>query len=214
MFSKTKPIKIATFGDSLTQGGAPPNCEHPGVYQYFMVKILEKAGWIVNSVNWGIGGELMGQIAARVPQALPVEIISIAGGTNDVWRYSNFDDEMSREVVDGVIEEMDRAVDFVLKGPNGKKTKIIVCSTPPILPSNAVSTAASDNAIKLRGMIEEYAKKKKVFFCDIFAAMKDKSGRARKELVNPDGVHFTIEGNKAFGETLGKKILEIIEGKI
>jgi lysophospholipase L1-like esterase len=213
MFSRSTILKIATFGDSLTQGNPPPNCEHPGTYQNFMVKIIEKEGWKVYSVNWGIGGQLMGQISERVPQALPVDIISITGGTNDVWRFSNFDEEMSREVREGIIEEMNRAIDFVLNGPNGNKTKIILCSTPPILPSIAASKAASDNVIKLRPMIEALAKKRNVYYCDIFAAMQDQNGRARKELVNPDGVHFKQEGNKAFGEALGKKILEILNEK-
>lgn len=214
LFSKSKIIKIATFGDSLTQGNPPPNCEHPGTYQHFMVKILEKEGWMINSVNWGIGGQLMGQISVRIPQALPVDIISITGGTNDVWRYSNFDEEMSKEVREGIIEEMNRAIDLVINGPNGNKTQIILCSTPPILPSIAASVAASDNVIKVRPMIEALAKRRNVYYCDIFASMQDNNGRARKELVVPDGVHFTQEGNKVFGETLGKKIIEIIERKI
>ena len=152
----------------------------------------------------------MGEITIRIPGALPSDIISISGGTNDIWRYSNWDEEMAADMREDVLEQMEIAIDTIKKGPNGDKTFIILCSTPPILPSIAASLKASDNAIVIRDEIESLAKKKNIIFCDIFTAMADEKGRALKELVGPDGVHFTPEGNHAFGECLGKTMLEII----
>ncbi|MHA1339000.1 MAG: SGNH/GDSL hydrolase family protein [Promethearchaeota archaeon] len=210
-FDKSKPIKICTFGDSLTQGNPPPNHGHPGKYQYFMLKVLAQEGYIIDEWNFGIGGQIMGEIARRIPDGLPTDILVISGGTNDCWRWSNLGEEISADMRADVLEQMEFAIDQTLNGPNGKDIKIILCSIPPIYPTSAAPKNAAINVKKLCPEIKKLAKRKGVYFCDIFSAMADENGFARKDLVIADGVHFTHKGNKVFGETLANCILKIIK---
>ena len=208
-------IKIVTFGDSLTQGNPPPHKYHPHKYQYWMSKKIIAMGIVENSfydVNYGIGGQLMGEISVRIPNSLPADIISITGGTNDCWRYSDWDEELSKDMRNDVLEEMEEAINYARNGPNGNEIKIILCSVPPVLPGKNLGNMLK-NIILLRDSIKELSVKHKTYFCDIYEAMldKDSKGSVRSNLVIGDGVHFTTDGNQAFGEALGEKIVQIMK---
>jgi lysophospholipase L1-like esterase len=212
MFSKNKPIKIVTIGDSLTQGNPPPHSHHPGQYQYFMLKILTEAGYAIDNWNCGIGGQIMNEIAVRIPGVMPTDIIAISGGTNDCWRYSNFDEEIGNDMIADVLENMQIAINNAKKGSK----VIILCSIPATIPGKGASPEMLKNIIKARPKIEKLAKDNGIYFCDIYKAFADEkatNGQAKQGLTTPDGVHFIEKGNQAFGECLGKCILKIIESQ-
>ncbi|NMC05753.1 MAG: hypothetical protein GYA24_11100 [Candidatus Lokiarchaeota archaeon] len=203
-------LKIVTMGDSLTQGGAPPEHRHGNTaqYQWFMYKFLKGQGMNVDIWNLGIGGQTIGQIVNRISPALPADVVTIMGGTNDIWHFIAAMEGHEEEIVDGIIEELTRGINVIRKDPGCKNTRIILCSIPPFgdvktLPKNGFDTLNKTNLF-----VEQLCKKEGVIFCDVNKAMRadDKAKFARREFVVPDGVHFTPAGNQACGEAIARCI--------
>lgn len=213
MTFKNKTIDLVTIGNSLTQGHPPPHNNHPGKYQYTLLKVTEKAGYSVVCRNYGIGGQEAEQIAIRVPNALPCDIISILAGTNDCWRYSTYSDDLAADMRDYVLKQLKRAVNYAKNGPNGEEIIVILCSIPPTRPGNGSSSGTLESIKKLRPRIKKLCAEEGIHFCDVYKAMADIDGQAKKNLVMQDGVHFTDDGNAACGEAIGQKIVQILDGR-
>ncbi len=206
----TKKVRIATIGDSLTQGNPPPNFRHSGTYQHWMKEWLNKAGIRTSITNWGIGGQVSHEIALRIPQTIPTDILVIMGGTNDVWRYSAFDDEMSAEMADDVVEQLASGAKSANLGREGGAKHIILCSVPPFVKVLTAPRDAQKNVIRVNAGIKDLCAKEGYHFCDVNAAMclPDGTGDPKKHLA--DGVHFTPAGNQACGEAIAKCITKIV----
>lgn len=205
-----KKVRIATIGDSLTQGNPPPNFHHPGTYQHWTKEWLKKAGIKTLITNWGIGGQVSHEIALRIPQTIPTDILVIMGGTNDIWRYSSFDDEMSAEMSEDVVEQLAGGAKRANHGVNGGAKHILFCSVPPFVKVPTAPRDAQKNLIRINAGIKDLCAKEGYYFCDVNAAMclPDGTGDPKKHLA--DGVHFTVAGNQACGETIAKCIAKII----
>lgn len=213
MLSKDETIDLVTIGDSLTQGHPPPHNYHPGKYQHSMLTVLEEAGYSIMCRNHGIGGQEAEQIAIRVPEALPCDIISIMAGTNDCWRYAQFSEEMAGDMRKHVMAQLERAVMFAKDGNSGSDTQVILCSIPPTRPGSGSSPQTLESIKILRERIEELCQQKDIIFCDVYKAMSGTGGQAQRGLVKPDGVHFTDEGNKVCGTAIGETILSFLESE-
>lgn len=195
-----KIVKIVTMGDSLTQGGAPPEyrIENPNLYQAFLYQSLKKEGINADIWNLGIGGQTMGQIISRVRSGLPADIITIMGGTNDIWHYLEAMQEHEDEIVDGIIEDLMSGIEIIKAHPGCKNTIIFVCSIPPVADVKTLLPIMIDTINQANQKIEGLCKKMKVRLCDVNKAMRSNNPKkyANKELVIADGVHFTPSGNK------------------
>ncbi len=204
-----KKVRIATIGDSLTQGNPPPNFHHPGTYQHWMKGWLKKASIRTSITNWGIGGQVSHEIALRVRQTIPTDILVIMGGTNDVWRYSAFDDEMSTEMSDDVVEQLANGASTAKLGEEGGVKNIILCSIPPFVKVPTLPRDAQKNLTRINAGIKGLCAKEGYHFCDVNAAMHLPDGTGDPKNHLNDGVHFTPAGNRACGEAIARCIGKI-----
>ena len=96
-WSANADIRIATVGDSITQGvpGYQSNgngCTNCGGYQPWLELLIDAESWSVGAVyNYGIAGELSNGGAARIPgiiDSINPEYVLYMEGTNDLWYFS------------------------------------------------------------------------------------------------------------------------------
>jgi lysophospholipase L1-like esterase len=207
-----KPI-VATIGDSLTQGNPPPNFKHPGTYQHWMKKALKADGINVNVVNWGIGGQIAHEIATRVPQTLPCDILVMMGGTNDIWRYSSWDDELSSEMCDDVLEQLAWGAERAKVREDGGAKHLIICSVPPFAIVKTMPRDALKNIAQVNAGIEEMCARLGYHFCNVHDAMALPDGSGDPAILQPDGVHFKEAGNHACGEAVARCVAAILNGE-
>ncbi len=201
-------FKVVTMGDSLTQGGVPPEHRHGNTtqYQWFMFKFLKAQGIDVDIWNLGISGQTIGQIVNRIDPALPADIVTVMGGTNDIWHFAAVMVGSENEIVEGIIEEHVRGINIIRSHPACKGTRVILCSLPPMGNVKTLTKAMVDAVNDANVQIEALCKKERAIFCDVNKAMRgdEVNKYARPELVNPDGVHFTVAGNQACGEAIAR----------
>src|SRR5271157_269828 len=204
-----KPV-VATIGDSLTQGNPPPNFRHPGTYQHWMKKNLKATGLRVKVVNWGIGGQVSHEIATRVPQTLPCDILVMMGGTNDVWRYSQWDDDLSAEMSEDVLEQLAWGAERAKPGEANGARHVIICSVPPYAVVKTMPRDALKNVARINDGIQELCFRMGYHFCNVHDAMALPDGSGDPALFLQDGVHFTEAGNRACGEAVAQCIAAIL----
>jgi lysophospholipase L1-like esterase len=215
---KPKTWKIVTIGDSLTQGNAPPEFRSPeqdNKFQAFLYRYLkaELKNADIDIWNYGIGGQIIGEIIARVASTLPADIVIIMGGTNDAWRYSH-DEEMREDVVAEIIEQLGRGLDAIRSNPKGTTTMVVACSVPPVADKKTLDPGIHETINIANEKIAAFCEQSNIFFCDVNEAMRladSPEKYADPDLVVPDGVHFTPAGNKACGEAMGKCVAAIIK---
>src|SRR5271157_4501054 len=217
MSKPSKTIKIVTMGDSLTQGGVPPEyrIDNPNVYQSFLFQALKKDGISADIWNLGIGGQTLGQIVSWIHTGLPTDVITSLGGTNDIWHFLDALKGFENEIIDGIIEELTNGINIIKAHPGCKNTTIIACNIPPVGDVKTVPLMMADTINQANQKIEALCKKAGVRFCDVNKAMRsnDSKKHAIKELVVADGVHFTPAGNKACGEAMARCITSFLKGK-
>ena len=208
-------LKILTMGDSLTQGSPPPEHRHgnPGQYQWFMYGALRSAGIETDIWNLGIGGQRVGQIVDRIGSALPADVVTVMGGTNDVWHFAAAMVGFENEIVENILDEHTRGINIVRSNPGCKHTCVILCSIPPMGNVKTLTKAMFDTVNNANVEIKALCKKEGAVFCDVNKAMRgdEVNKYARPELVLPDGVHFTEAGNKACGEAIAKCIAAAVK---
>ncbi|MHA1733683.1 MAG: SGNH/GDSL hydrolase family protein [Promethearchaeota archaeon] len=211
--------RIFTFGDSLTQGGAPP-CLHPMKYQYWMLRTLADGGRgiAVDLWNHGIGGQVAHEIVERIPAALAADlegelgapgasstVLVLMGGTNDAWRYSDWDEELAKEMQVDVVEELARGVQYALDG-GIEPARVLLCSVPPVGNVPTAPKYMKWSIGEINSKLEELAGRRGITFCDVHEAMRGTGGHADPACVVEDGVHFTEEGNRRCGERVARDI--------
>lgn len=215
VFVNRSRVSIATLGDSLTQGNPPPEHRHgnPGKYQSFTYQHLLREGIEADFWNLGIGGQTITQIIDRIQDALHCDIIVIMGGTNDVWRFAGFDEEIKEEIATDIAAFLKKGVE--IGHQRAPRTIIIACSIPPFGAVPDLHPETHGTILEANRRIRETCKMTGARYCDVHAAMCDRHDRMHADptMVTPDGVHFTPEGNKACGEAIGRCILSAVRSK-
>ncbi len=211
-------ITVVTIGDSLTQGNPPPEHRHgnTGKFQGFLLDYLRKHGIEADIWNFGIGGQLAGQIVDRVGEATRAanpDVVVIMGGTNDVWRFSQAGEGITDEIAEGVTDDLERGVACVRK--ESTKVKIVLCSIPAFANVNTLVPEMFEAIKKTNKQILKICERSGCTFCDVNASMRveEKYGYCNPTLVIADGVHFTPEGNKTVGEKIGACIKSLFPQK-
>ncbi|MHA1679984.1 MAG: SGNH/GDSL hydrolase family protein [Promethearchaeota archaeon] len=213
MTGEKKSIVIATFGDSLTQGNPPP--EHrgnPGKYQSHMHDYLVNAGYEVDIRNHGIGGQLVGQVVNRIKAILPVDVVTIVAGTNDIWHFSLAGEGIEEEIKEAIIEELELAISIIREHPDGERITLILCSIPPFGNVKGLAPVMFKCIRETNAEIEKLCARESIPFCDVNKAMRldGPDMYANLEFVVADGVHFTPAGNEACGLQLAKCIASLV----
>lgn len=222
-------IRILTFGDSLTQGGNPPYL-NPMQYQYWMVRLLAERDPELNidCHNHGIGGQIAFQIVERVPNALDprryrvlaavpadIQFFVLMGGTNDAWRFSDWDEDLARDMQEDVIETLQRGVQAAqasreIETSENIPLEIILCSIPPVGNVPTIPKYMKQSIAVINSRLQDLARAEGVYFCDVHTAMSRDDGFADPECVITDGVHFTELGNQRCGEQIGLCIQRLL----
>lgn len=208
---------VLTFGDSLTQGD-----EYN--YQSFMADIIRAQGIKANIANHGIAGELVSEIVHRLKKALPADILTVMGGSNNALVFANSLTDAAEEIdayIDReIVRKLSRAVRIARDFP---PTRVILCSIPPIatLARNAYTSLIQlqeDKAChiidKANRLIQALCKEEGVTFCDVNKAMRldpTYESPARPEYVVEDGIHFTRTGYQACGEAIAGCCLRLMK---
>jgi lysophospholipase L1-like esterase len=205
-------IRILTYGDSLTEGRSykailSRSPRMPFTYQSKLYEQLEKAGFDVEIINEGIGGQVAGQIA---------DYLIITAGTNDCWRWSDAfagtseHEDFLKELVEDTFNVVK---DAVLKIKEKVRSKIIIVSIPPVrntsdrnLPKNMLSVIK-----RINQKYNSFCIENGLIYCDLFLTMIDSEGYLKDNLHSGDGVHFSIEGNSVFGETVATTMLALLK---
>ena len=214
-------IRILTYGDSLTEGNAKKAVlsklsKMPFTYQSKLYEVLDNAGFDVEVVNEGIGGQIATEIADRIKEITECDYLVITAGTNDCWRWSDFRAGMPdfEEFKSEMVEETWNFIrEAVLEVREKVRFQIVIVSIPPIgektiraLPKYMKSTI---NEINKR--YKTFCEENGFVYCDLHKTMTDSQGFLRHPLHSGDGVHFSIEGNAIFGETVGVCMKNLLE---
>jgi lysophospholipase L1-like esterase len=213
--------KIATIGDSLTEGNGrgaklSPEPHIPNMYQSYLYYYLKEKGYSTEIWNHGIGGQVVSEICTRLPNIVPADIIVVMAGTNDTWRYSGYAPGIEEEMAEDIIDWYKNSVPKTIENQKalGKQPPIIlVHSIPPIgnvktVPLNMCNCILHvNNAVKK--MISNW-NLPNVHYCDIHQYVAGSDKYMLPGLTVPDGVHFTIDGNKAVGEAIAKNVLNFL----
>ncbi len=210
--SLSMAIRILTYGDSLTEGRSYKSVlsrspRMPFTYQSKLYEELEKAGFDVEIVNEGIGGQVAGEIAKRVESIGETDYLIITAGTNDCWRWSDafLGTPEREEFLEELVEDTFSVVkDAVMKIKSKVRAKIIIVSIPPVrntpeknLPKSMLSTIK-----RINQKYNAFCNENGLIYCDLFLTMIDSEGYLKDSLHSGDGVHFSIEGNSVFGATV------------
>lgn len=203
-------LRVVTIGDSLTQGGAPPHLT-PAKYQYFMKRLLDASGLQprIRVDNYGIGGEVAHQIVSRIPRAIrsDTDVFVLMGGTNDAWRFSGWDAELAAEMQDDVVETLARGIDLARVAQTDRPLHVVLCTIPPVHVVPDTPRYMRESIVAINQRLRVLARDRGVAVCDVHAAMSRGDGQANPACFVADGVHFTVQGNQACGEAVGRAIL-------
>lgn len=208
------PIKIITYGDSLTEGRSykailSKSPKIPFTYQSKLYEELEKEGFDVEIVNEGIGGQIAAEIAKRIDSMEPTDYLIITAGTNDCWRWSDLysgTHEFESFNTELVEETFNIIKEAALKAKERVRKNIMIVSIPPVrniriqnLPKHFLDTIK-----KINQKYREFCEEQGFIYCDLFKTMVDSEGYLKDPLHSGDGVHFSIEGNAIFGQTVAE----------
>jgi len=96
-FAASAQIRIATVGDSITQGvpyynSSGNGCTNCGGYQPYLEPLIDAESWSAGTVyNYGIAGEWSNEGAGRIPgiiSSINPDYVLYMEGTNDLWYVS------------------------------------------------------------------------------------------------------------------------------
>jgi lysophospholipase L1-like esterase len=144
-------------------------------------------------INRGFGGSEMGdaaKYAERIVTAYkPKTVIAFAGG-NDIHGGK------TPEQVADAFKELVRKVHSALP-----KTKVYFISLFP----NVARASEDEKCRKANDLIREFTKTdKRLGYIDTRSQMESPEGKARPELLRPDGLHMNDDGYKIWNEMVAK----------
>ena len=184
---------IAALGDSLTHGfglaqedGFVPQLE----------RWLRERGADVEVLNAGVSGDTTRGGLARAAWTLTPEVdaVIVTLGGNDALR--GLDPAMSRSNLAGILEAADEA---------GAATLLVGMKAP--------TNYGPDYKRAFDAMYPELAEESGVLFAEDFlapiVAIADRE-RARRDYMQPDGIHPNADGVALIVEALGPSVLELI----
>jgi acyl-CoA thioesterase I len=190
-----KPLRIITFGDSLTVGFQSPTAENPRgaatPYGRFLQKLLGDSAEILVR---GVSGELTGEMAMRLGRdVIPLrpDYVVILGGANDVgWGAQ------PQEIMTNLIAMYERA--------RGAGIQPVAVTIPSI--------RGADSLIPPRRilgrLILDYCKTLPQPFVDLFTATAEPEMLRLAEEYSNDGLHLTTEGYRLLAELLYRQVFK------
>ncbi|MHA1728118.1 MAG: SGNH/GDSL hydrolase family protein [Promethearchaeota archaeon] len=217
---RIKPIlKISTIGDSITRGLFDANLTSQGewlpyTYQYYLWKCLRDMGNNSEVFNYGIPGQLVSEICARINQTIPADIIIIMGGTNDVLRLTNLTPDIEIKMTESIIEFFNQTIFEI------EEFQISIGLSPPLIILNAIpplgdvflfTDRTHDLILYINQELESFItdlNRTNVIFCDVHEAMRNKNNYLDSGLGLFEGIHFTQAGYQICGETIAQCIFE------
>jgi lysophospholipase L1-like esterase len=218
----TKIWKIATIGDSLTEGNArgavlSENPSLPNTYQHYLFHRLKSHGIQTEIWNWGIGGQVISQICDRLDSVAPADVVLCMGGTNDTWRFSEsvegVEDEMSEDIIDwyqrSIPRLMNKHEELGLPRP-----LLIINAIPPIGNVKSIPKNMQNCILNVNRDLAKFVKElnnPNVKFFDIHTAMAGSDRYMRPGLTVLDGVHFTELGNQTCGEAMADNLVQYLK---
>ena len=189
----TRPLRIITFGDSLTVGYQSPTAESPkGAATPYGRFLQERLGGSAEVLVRGVNGELTGEMAMRLgTDVLPLrpDYVVILGGTNDLgWGGQ------PRNVMRNLVTIYERV--------RGSGAQPVAVTIPSIL--------GFDEAIPprqtLNRLILEYSRDKPQPAVDLFTATAEPETLRLAEAYSNDGLHMTTEGYRLLGELIYREV--------
>lgn len=216
-----KVYSISTIGDSLTEGGGRGTIigskfSMPNMYQFWTYNWLMSKGILCEIRNHGSSGQVTSEICGRFDEAIPADFIVMMSGTNDAGRFSGDAPDIEKKIAEDIIVWHKKVIPEVIDAQRAKGWAdpiILVNSVPPISSLETMSKYMHKTILHINGRLEEFVANcgiPKVYFCDVHKAMRGDDLYMRPGLYIPDGMHFSIAGNKACGECVAGKIYEII----
>jgi lysophospholipase L1-like esterase len=205
-----KEFLISCVGDSLTAGQMGYYGKTvPMSYQHWMKKVLGENNIQIVIKNLGAPGALTNQIINQIPAVKNPDILVLMGGTNDFWMFTSvLDDSQNNESINDVIGTLTTGVKRAKKLNIGI---IVICSIPPVGNFDTDLLKMNENIVKTNQTIKQLADSFQIHFCDVWDAMRESNTNfAKSKLIQPDGVHFTLDGNQTCGETIGKTLVSIL----
>jgi lysophospholipase L1-like esterase len=189
----TRPLRIMTFGDSLTVGYQSPTPRNPaGEATPYGRFLQERLGGSAEVLIRGVNGELTGEMAMRLgTDVLPLrpDYVVVLGGTNDLgWGAQ------PREVMRNLVTIYERV--------RGSGAQPVAVTIPSIL--------GFDDAIPprqtLNRLILEYSRAKPQPAVDLFTATAERETLRLAEAYSNDGLHLTTEGYRLLADLLYQEV--------
>ncbi|MFT5207125.1 MAG: lysophospholipase L1-like esterase [Candidatus Omnitrophota bacterium] len=195
-------VNILAMGDSTTAGTpyyaspveSPPDGLGDITAQY--PHWVEKALPNTEVYNRGIRGQRTDQMKSRLVKDLSKispQVVVLLAGVNDVYQG------LSPQVIISQIIFMHQLVKF-------DRAKFLLCS---VLPYDEASLDANQRLQELNVMIEDYATRNSIPFCDTFKALEDPN-KPFHLLGSDDGIHPDKETYKVLGETIAGCLSAVI----
>ena len=190
-----KPLRIITFGDSLTVGFQSSTAENPrGVSTPYGRFLQECLGDSAEVLVRGVNGELTGEMAMRLGRdiiPLRPDYVVILGGANDVgWGAP------PQEIMRNLVAMYERA--------RGAGITPVAVTIPSI--------RGADSLIRprqiLSRLILDYCKAKPQPFVDLFTATAEPETLRLAERYSNDGLHLTTEGYRLLAKLLCDQVFK------
>jgi lysophospholipase L1-like esterase len=210
---KMKPIKIVTFGDSITEG-THSEADAGQTYPAYLQNLLAAKGIQTTIINAGLSGETAVQSLNRfywqVIKQNP-DYVLIMYGANDSYLPPG----QKLPVVSQ--EKFTRSIQTLIKEAKDNHIKPILMTTTPIAPVDWYDDIPVQDDDPMRflkqymDVIRNLAKVQKIDLIDHYKIWETKFNKVRLLLKHlPDGVHPNKEGNKLIAKTIATALIKII----
>lgn len=192
-----RPLKIITFGNSLTVGYQSPSPQNPmgkpTPYGRFLKDLI---GNSVEIVIKGTSGELTGAMVIRLDRDViskRPDYVIILGGSNDLGWGSH-----PSEIMRNLVTMYERA-----RSASIQPVSVTIPSIrgfDPLIPPRHV----------LNNLIIEYCQAKQQPFVDLFRATSEPETLRLAEKYSNDGLHLTTEGYRLLAEMLYNEVFKTV----
>jgi len=192
-----RPLKIITFGNSLTVGYQSPSPQNPmgkpTPYGRFLKELI---GNSVEIVIKGTSGELTGAMVIRLDRDViskRPDYVIILGGSNDLGWGAH-----PSEIMRNLVTMYERA-----RSASIQPVSVTIPSIrgfDPLIPPRHV----------LNNLIIEYCQAKQLPFVDLFTATSEPETLRLAEKYSNDGLHLTTEGYRLLAELLYNEVFKAV----